>query len=123
LLNLKTELQKLGLIIEPYTNTSISVRATPLALGNCDAKKLLQDIIDDLREYGENVFLKELISHVLATYACHYSIRAGREMNHMEMNNLLREMEHTPHSGQCNHGRPTYIELELKDIEKLFGRS
>ncbi len=123
LLHLKTELQKLGLIIEPYTNTSISVRATPLALGNCDAKKLLQDIIDDLREYGENVFLKELISHVLATYACHYSIRAGREMNHMEMNNLLREMEQTPHSGQCNHGRPTYIELELKDIEKLFGRS
>jgi DNA mismatch repair protein MutL len=123
LLHLKSELQKLGLIIDPYTNTSVSVHATPITLGNCDAKKLMQDIIDDLKEYGENVFLKELVNHVLATYACHYSIRAGREMNHMEMNNLLREMEQTPHSGQCNHGRPTYIELELKDIEKLFGRS
>jgi DNA mismatch repair protein MutL len=123
LLNLQSELQKLGLIIDPYTTTSISVRATPITLGNCNTKKLMQDIIDDLKEYGENVFLKELVSHVLATYACHHSIRAGREMNNTEMNNLLREMEQTPHSGQCNHGRPTYIELKLKDIEKLFGRS
>jgi DNA mismatch repair protein MutL len=123
LLSIKNQLQKLGLIIEPYSNISLAIHATPIILGNSDAQKLVQDIIDDLKEYDENVLLKELVDHVLATYACHYIIRAGREMNYMEMNNLLREMESTPHSGQCNHGRPTYVELKLKDIEKLFGRS
>lgn len=123
LLALRKDLQKLGLIIDVYTTISISLHATPAILGNCDAQKLMQDIIDDLKEYDENVLLQELVNKVLSTYACHHSIRAGREMHLMEMNGLLREMESTPHSGQCNHGRPTYVELKLKDIEKLFGRS
>lgn len=123
LLAISAELQKLGMLIDAYTPTSIALLATPALLGNCNPQKLLRDIVDDLREYDDNILLKELVNKVLATYACHHSIRSGREMALVEMNELLREMEATPHSGQCNHGRPTYIELKLKDIEKLFGRS
>ena len=82
----------------------------------------MHDLADHLLECGENVALTELIEHVTETYACHYSIRAGRKLSADEMNALLRQMENTPFSGQCNHGRPTYIELKLKDIERLFGR-
>ena len=83
---------------------------------------LIQDLADNLSDLGENISLLQLIKHVTETYACHHSIRAGRKLSADEMNALLREMESTPFSGQCNHGRPTYIELKLKDIEKLFGR-
>jgi DNA mismatch repair protein MutL len=85
-------------------------------------KTLIHDLVDDLAEYGENLSIQGAIEHVCGTMACHGSIRAGRRLTLEEMNALLREMEATPHSGQCNHGRPTYVELKLKDIEKLFGR-
>ncbi|MEQ9115528.1 MAG: DNA mismatch repair endonuclease MutL [Rickettsiales bacterium] len=123
ILAIKEDLLKLGLNVEKLTDTSIVIHEIPHILGNCNTKKLVQDIVDDLIEFDRNVTFKELLNHVLGTYACHHSIRSGRKMNTTEMNSLLREMEATPHSGQCNHGRPTYIELKLKDIEKLFGRS
>lgn len=123
ILLIKDDLLKLGLNIDKCTNTSLIVHEIPHILGNCNTKKLVQDIIDDLIEFDRNMGFKELLNHILGTYACHHSIRSGRKMNIHEMNSLLREMEVTPHSGQCNHGRPTYIELKLKDIEKLFGRS
>lgn len=123
LLKNKEELSKLGLTIEYCTSKSIMVTEVPHILGRCDVKKLMQDLEDDMEEFEENVSFKELVNNILGTYACHHSIRAGRKMSIDEMNSLLREMEATPHSGQCNHGRPTYIELELKAIEKLFGRS
>lgn len=117
------QLRKLGLFVEVESETSLAVHATPAILGNCSPVKLMRDIIDDLKEYDVNILLQELVQHVLATFACHYSVRSGRELSITEMNSLLRDMEQTPHSGQCNHGRPTYIELKLKDIDKLFGRS
>ena len=123
LLKLKDNLSKLGLQIDRCTSQSIIVTEIPILLGDCNVKKLTQNIIDDIIEFEENISFKELVNHILATYACHHSIRSGRKMNKDEMNNLLREMENTPHSGQCNHGRPTYIELQLRDIDKLFGRS
>jgi len=123
LLKIKENLSKLGLQIEHCTSQSIIVTEIPALLGDCNVKKLIQNIIDDIIEFEENISFKELINHILATYACHHSIRSGRQMNKDEMNNLLREMENTHHSGQCNHGRPTYIELQLKDIDKLFGRT
>ena len=119
----KPELEDMGLTIAKCTDQSVIVTEVPHIIGKCDTKKLTQDIIEHLEAYEESANLKELINETLATYACHNSIRSGRKMNIEEMNLLLREMESTPHSGQCNHGRPTYIELELKDIEKLFGRS
>lgn len=119
----KEELENMGLTITKCTNTSVMITEIPHIITNCDTKKLSKDIIEHLEAYEESANLKELINETLATYACHHSIRSGRKMTIDEMNQLLREMEATPHSGQCNHGRPTYIELELKDIEKLFGRS
>jgi DNA mismatch repair protein MutL len=98
------------------------VRATPAVLGDGDAKGLLEDLADDLAAYDEALSLKERIHHVAATMACHGSVRAGRVLSVAEMNALLREMEVTPHSGQCNHGRPTWVKLALGDVEKLFGR-
>lgn len=86
-------------------------------------EQLIQDLADNLSELGENISLIQLIEHVTETYACHYSIRAGRKLSADEMNALLRQMEDTPFYCQCNHGRPTYIELKLKDIERLFGRT
>jgi len=118
----KTKLSKLGLSLEKFGEKSIIVTEIPNILGDINVQKLIQDLADHLAECGENIALTELIEHVTETYACHYSIRAGRKLSADEMNALLRQMEDTPFSGQCNHGRPTYIELKLKDIERLFGR-
>ncbi len=116
------ELAALGLIIEPFGPGAILVRETPALLGETDAAGLIRDIADDLAENGAPLALGERLQAVCSTMACHGSVRAGRRLTAAEMNALLREMEVTPHSGQCNHGRPTYVELKLADIEKLFGR-
>jgi DNA mismatch repair protein MutL len=98
------------------------VREVPALLGETDAAGLVRDIADDLAENGAALALKERLEDVRGTMACHGSVRAGRRLTAPEMNALLRQMEATPHSGQCNHGRPTYVELKLADIERLFGR-
>lgn len=116
------ELASLGLVIESFGPGAVLVRETPALLGKTDAAGLVRDIADDLAENGQALALKERLEEVCSTMACHGSVRAGRRLNGAEMNALLREMEATPHSGQCNHGRPTYVELKLADIEKLFGR-
>lgn len=116
------QLNKMGMTIEIFGEKSIIVTEVPSIIGDTNIYRLVQDIADHLQESGENIALTELIEHVTETYACHYAIRAGRKMNAAEMNELLRQMEETPFSGQCNHGRPTYVELKLSDIEKLFGR-
>jgi len=116
------ELAELGLVLEAFGEGSVVVRETPALLGEVNVKGLLRDLADDLAEADEAIALKSRIGEVCATMACHGSVRAGRRLNAEEMNALLREMEATPHSGQCAHGRPTYVELKLADIEKLFGR-
>jgi DNA mismatch repair protein MutL len=116
------ELAGLGLIIEPFGPGAILVRETPALLGETDVAGLIRDLADDLAENGAPLALAERLQGVCATMACHGSVRAGRRLSAPEMNALLREMEATPHSGQCNHGRPTYVELKLADIERLFGR-
>jgi DNA mismatch repair protein MutL len=116
------ELSALGLVVESFGPGALLVRETPALLGKVDAKALVRDIADELTETDSAQSLKERLDHVSATLACHGSVRAGRRLNPDEMNALLREMESTPHSGQCNHGRPTYVELKLADIERLFGR-
>jgi DNA mismatch repair protein MutL len=116
------ELADLGLVLEAFGPGAVLVRETPAALGDADAGALVRDIADDLAENGAALALKERLEHVAATMACHGSVRAGRRLTAPEMNALLRQMEATPHSGQCNHGRPTYVELKLADIERLFGR-
>jgi len=116
------ELAALGLIIEPFGPGAILVRETPALLGDTDIAGLVRDIADDLAENGAALALAERLQEVCSTMACHGSVRAGRRLTAAEMNALLREMEATPHSGQCNHGRPTYVELKLADIERLFGR-
>ena len=98
------------------------MRSVPAALAKGDPHALLRDIADDLAQNGDALLLGERLDHVLATMACHGSVRAGRVLSVAEMNALLREMEATPRSGQCNHGRPTWIKLAHEDIEKLFGR-
>ncbi len=122
LLACRDQLAGLGLVFEVFGTNAVMVRETPPLLGPVHAAKLVRDIGDDLLEYNEGVTLAEMLEHVLETMACHGSVRAGRVMNIQEMNALLREMEATPHSGQCNHGRPTYVELKREDLEKLFGR-
>jgi DNA mismatch repair protein MutL len=122
LIERKPELAKFGLNFDQAGLNAIIVNEIPSLIGSSDVKGLIKDLADDFLEYGENLSLAELIEHILETFACHHSIRAGRQLNLFEMNALLREMEQTPHSGQCNHGRPTYVELKLNDIEKLFGR-
>ena len=112
----------LGLVFEAFGEGAIVVREVPALLGDCDVQGLIKDLADDLTEWGESHRLNEKLEDVCSTMACHGSVRAGRRLNGEEMNALLREMEDTPHSGQCNHGRPTYVELKLKDIERLFGR-
>jgi DNA mismatch repair protein MutL len=109
-------------VIEALGDRAITVRETPAVLGETNVQQLINDLADDVQEYGETFALTKSVEHVCETMACHGSVRAGRRLNAHEMNALLREMEATPHSGQCNHGRPTYIELKLADIEKLFGR-
>ena len=116
------ELGELGLVLERFGPTAILVRETPADLGAVDVKGLVRDLADDFAEHGIALALRERLDHVAATMACHGSVRAGRRLNPTEMDALLREMEATPHSGQCNHGRPTYVELKLADIEKLFAR-
>ncbi len=116
------ELAQMGLIVEPFGSGAVAVRETPALLGEMDVQGLMRDLADDLAEYNEALSLKEKFEHVCGTMACHGSVRAGRRLNAAEMNALLRQMEATPHSGQCNHGRPTYVELKLADIERLFGR-
>jgi DNA mismatch repair protein MutL len=116
------ELSAFGLELERFGPAAMLVRATPAMLGGGDAKALVEDLADDLAAYDEALSLKERIDHVAATMACHGSVRAGRVLSVPEMNALLREMEVTPHSGQCNHGRPTWVKLALGDVEKLFGR-
>ena len=116
------ELLELGLAIEAFGPGAVVVREVPALLGNCDIQGLVRDLADGLAESDETLALKDRLSDVTAKMACHGSVRAGRRLNATEMNALLREMEATPHSGQCSHGRPTYVELKLTDIEKLFGR-
>jgi DNA mismatch repair protein MutL len=116
------ELADMGLVLEPFGPGAVLVRETPALLGETDVQGLVRDIADDLAENGAALALKERMAEVCGTMACHGSVRAGRRLTAMEMNALLRQMEATPHSGQCNHGRPTYVELKLADIERLFGR-
>lgn len=116
------ELADLGLVIEPFGGAAILVRETPALLGHIDAAGMLKDLADDIAELGEAHALKERLEEVCSSMACRGSVRAGRRLTADEMNALLRQMEATPFSGQCNHGRPTYVELKLADIEKLFGR-
>ncbi|MBL0947091.1 DNA mismatch repair endonuclease MutL [Brevundimonas sp.] len=116
------ELAELGLVVEPFGAGAVLVREVPALLGQVDAAGLVRDIADDLSEHGAALALKERLGDVCGTMACHGSVRAGRVLSGPEMNALLRQMEATPHSGQCNHGRPTYVELKLADLEKLFGR-
>jgi DNA mismatch repair protein MutL len=121
------QLAGFGLAIERFGPAAMLVRAVPSALAKSDVQALVRDIADDLALHGPSVdggalLLGEKLDHVLATMACHGSVRAGRALSVAEMNALLREMERTPRSGQCNHGRPTWIKLAHADIEKLFGR-
>ena len=115
-------LAEIGIIIEPAGDSAIVVRELPSILKDTDIQKLLRAIADDIEEHGQPLAAHGAIEHICETAACHGSIRAGRRLNIAEMNALLREMEATPHSGQCNHGRPTYVTLKRSDIEKLFGR-
>ncbi len=116
------ELAELGLVLEPFGDGTIIVRETPAMLGDTDIQGLVKDLADEVADLGQALSLKERLDEVSGTMACHGSVRAGRRLTAVEMNALLREMEVTPHSGQCNHGRPTYVTLSLPDIEKLFGR-
>lgn len=116
------ELTELGFVLETFGQGAVVVREVPAIFGKLDVQGLVRDLADDLSELDEALSLKERLEHVCGTIACHGSVRAGRRLTGEEMNALLREMEATPHSGQCNHGRPTYVELKLTDIERLFGR-
>ncbi len=116
------ELGRFGLAIESFGPGAVAVRETPSLLGKTDAAALLRDLAEHMAEWDEALPLERRLLHVAATMACHGSVRSGRILKPEEMNALLREMEATPNSGQCNHGRPTYVELKLADIEKLFGR-
>ncbi|WP_241560002.1 DNA mismatch repair endonuclease MutL [Solirhodobacter olei] len=123
LMEVADDLARLGLSVEPFGAGAIAVRETPAALGQIDVQGLVRDILDDLADLGQSQTVQARIEAVLSRMACHGSVRSGRRMRAEEMNALLREMEATPHSGQCNHGRPTYVELRLADIERLFGRT
>jgi DNA mismatch repair protein MutL len=123
LLNLADDLARLGLTIEPFGGGAVAVRETPAILGEVNATRILRDILDELGDLDSSATVQVRIEAILSRVACHGSIRSGRLMRAEEMNALLREMEAAPHSGQCNHGRPTYVELKLADIERLFGRT
>jgi DNA mismatch repair protein MutL len=116
------ELAELGLVLEPFGAGAVVVREVPALVHGLDVMALVRDLADELAEWGDALALKERLESVAGTLACHGSVRAGRRLLPAEMNALLRQMEATPHSGQCNHGRPTYVELKLADIERLFGR-
>jgi len=117
------ELRRFGLTIDPFGPGCVAIRETPAILGEISGEALLRDILDELDDLGESTALRARIDAILSRIACHGSVRTGRRMQAAEMNALLREMEQVPHSGQCNHGRPTYVELKMADIEKLFGRT
>lgn len=123
LLEIADDLARFGLGIEAFGGDAIAVRETPAILGEVDAKAMIHDILDELADLGLSQSVQAKVEAILSRVACHGSIRSGRRMRAEEMNALLREMEGTPHSGQCNHGRPTYVELKLADIERLFGRT
>ena len=116
------ELRELGLHLEAFGEASVLVREVPALLGDSDLQGLIRDLSDELMDFDAAFGLKERLDSICGTMACHSSVRAGRQLNVEEMNAILRQMEATPHSGQCNHGRPTYVELHLNDIERLFGR-
>ncbi|MEL7490793.1 MAG: DNA mismatch repair endonuclease MutL [Pseudomonadota bacterium] len=116
------EFEELGLILERFGDDAIIVREAPALLGASDVKSLVKSLAEDIAAFGEGLALKERLEEICSSMACHGSVRAGRRLNAEEMNALLRQMEETPHSGQCNHGRPTYVELKIADIERLFGR-
>jgi DNA mismatch repair protein MutL len=116
------ELTRYGLVLEPFGPGAVAVRETPSLLGEIDAQAFVHDLAEHMAEWDEALPLERRLLHVAATMACYGSVRAGRRLKPEEMNALLREMEATPNSGQCNHGRPTYVELKLTDIERLFGR-
>ncbi len=122
ILAIAPDLARLGLTVEPFGGSAVCIRETPAILGQINASAMIRDILDELDDLGETQTVQERIEAILSRVACHGSVRSGRRMSGEEMNALLREMEATPHSGQCNHGRPTYVELKLADIEKLFGR-
>ena len=123
LLEVADELARFGLGIEPFGGGAIAIRETPAILGEVNARAMILDILDELADQGSSNMVQAKVEAILSRVACHGSIRSGRWMRAEEMNALLREMEATPHSGQCNHGRPTYVELKLADIERLFGRT
>lgn len=116
------QLSQLGLRLEEFGTSAVLVREIPALLGDTDVKKLVKDMAAEISEWGGEYALSDKIHHICATIACHGSVRAGRPLNIEEMNRLLRDMEKTEHSGQCNHGRPTYVKIKLADIEKLFER-
>ena len=122
ILGLAPELARLGLVLDEFGTTAVIVRETPALLGEIDVKKMVEDLAQQMAEWGSGFELTEKLHLACATIACHGSVRAGRRLNIEEMNKLLRDMEQTPHSGQCNHGRPTYVELKISDIAKLFDR-
>lgn len=123
IIDIKDELALLGLVVEEFGQGAICVREIPSILGNPDVKALLQDILEGIIQGNSTNIVEQKINAVISRMSCHGSIRAGRTLTIPEMNSILREMENTPHSGQCNHGRPTYIEMKLADIERLFGRT
>ena len=123
MLSRSVELEELGLVIEAFGNDAVAVREVPALLGQSDVKNLARDLAEEILELGAAFKLKERLEDICCTMACHGSVRSGRRLRVEEMNALLRQMEQTPGSGQCNHGRPTYVELKLSDIERLFGRS
>jgi len=116
------ELAEFGLLLEPFGPGAVVVREVPALLPELDVRSLVRDLADELAEWGDALSLRERIETVCGTLACHTSVRAGRRLSPAEMDALLRQMEATPNSGQCNHGRPTYVALDLTDIERLFGR-
>lgn len=122
LLMIAGDLEQLGLHIEAFGGGAVIIREIPALLGSLDTKALIRDIVDDLADQGASDRLRSRVDSVLSSIACHGSVRSGRRMSAVEMNALLREMERTPRSGQCNHGRPTWIKMSLVDIERLFGR-
>lgn len=122
-LEIAAQLESLGLVVDTFGPKAICVRATPTMLREPDCRKLIQEIADGYKETGETIALEERINAVISRIACHGSVRSGRRLTGEEMNSLLRQMENEPMSGQCNHGRPTYVKLSLRDLEKLFGRT
>jgi DNA mismatch repair protein MutL len=118
----RNELAELGLVLEPFGVSAVVVREVPALLGAGDIPGLVRDLANEVLTESEGLVLRERLDRVASSMACHGSVRAGRKLTPEEMNALLREMEATPMAGQCNHGRPTYVELKRADIERLFGR-